>query len=250
MALRAGLGATRRRLMRQLVTESVLLALAGGVGGGVAALWTADLVMAGAAMGAGIEQLRFEPSVDWRVFGFTATIAIAAGLLAGLVPALRATRIDLAGAIGSAGRGSGRGAPGRRLTNGLVVVQVAVSMVLLVSAGLFVQSSRNAGAIDFGFRTDDLLVLSVDPLAQGHEREQARALYREIIDDLAALPGVRSARRAPVPPGGSSGSVFTLDTVDPGFFDTVGIPVLRGRGFVRKTARTTGGWLSSAPSRR
>ena len=249
MALRAGLGATRRRLVRQLVTESVLLALAGGVGGGVAALWTADLVMAGAAMGAGIEQLRFEASLDWRVFGFTATIAIAAGLLAGLAPALRATRMDLARAIGSGGRGSGGGAPGRRLTNGLVVVQVAVSMVLLVCAGLFVQSSRNAGAIDFGFRTDDLLVLSVDPLAQGYDREQARALYREIVDDVAALPGVRSAswaRRAPVSPGRSSGSVFTLDggtaaepdaaivavnSVDPGFFDAVGIPVLRGRGF-------------------
>ena len=249
MALRAGLGATRRRLVRQLVTESVLLAVVGGAGGGLAALWTADLVLAGAAMGAGIEQLRFDPSVDWRVFGFTATIAIVAGLLTGLAPALRSTRIDLAGAIGSGGRGSGGGVPGRRLTNGLVVVQVAVSMLLLVCAGLFLQSSRNAGAIDFGFRTDDLLVLSVDPLAQGYDREQARALYRDIADDVGALPGVRSAswaRRAPVSRGGSSGSVFTLDggtaaepdaaivavnTVDPHFFDTVDVPVLRGRGF-------------------
>ena len=111
------------------------------------------------------------------------------------------------------------------------------------------QSSRNAGAIDFGFRTDDVLVLSVDPLAQGYDREQAHVLYRAIIDDVVALPGVRSAswsRRAPLAPGGSSGSVFTLDggaaaepeaanvavnIVDPGFLDTVGIPVLGGRGF-------------------
>ena len=254
MALRAGLGATRWRLVRQLVTESVLLALMGGAGGGIVAVWAADLVIATAATATGVGRLNVDPSVDWRVFGFTATVAIVAGLFTGLAPALRSTRIDLARAIGAGGRGSGGGVPGRRLTNGLVVVQVAVSMVLLVCAGLFVQSSRNASAIDFGFRTDDLLVLSVDPLAQGYDREQARALYREIIDDVAALPAVRSAswaRRAPLSPGGSSGSVFTLDGgtapepaaaivavnhVDPHFFDTVGIPVVRGRGFREEDA--------------
>ena len=127
-------------------------------------------------------------------------------------------------------------------------------MVLLVCAGLFVQSGRNAAAIDFGFRTDNLLVLSVDPLAQGYDPEQARAFYREVVDDVAALPGVRSAswaRRAPLAPGGSSGSVFTLDGgaapepdaanvavnhVDPRYFDTLGIPVTRGRGFREEDA--------------
>ena len=155
----------------------------------------------------------------------------------------------LARALGSGGRDSGGGVPGRRLTNGLVMIQVAVSMLLLVCAGLFVQSSRNAGAIDFGFRTDDLLVLSVDPLAQGYDPEQAHALYREIADEVGALPGVRSAswaHRAPVRLGRVWNRVFTLDggtapepdaarvavnIVDPGFFDTLGIPVLQGRGF-------------------
>ena len=254
MALRAGLGATRWRLVRQLVTESVLLGLVGGAGGGIVALWAADLVIAYFAMAAGVEQFPLDSSVDWRVFGFTATIAIVTGVLTGLAPALRSTRIDLARAIGSGGRGSSGGVPGRRLTNGLVVIQVAVSMLLLVCAGLFVQSSRNAGAIDVGFRTDDLLVLAVDPLAQGYDREQAHALYREIVDDVVALPGVRSAswaRRAPLSPGGSSGIVFTLDGgtapepdaaivavnyVDPGFFDTVDIPVTRGRGFREEDA--------------
>ena len=249
MALRAGLGATRWRIVRQLVTESVLLALLGGAGGAVAALWAAELVIAAVATATGVDPLGFDGSMDWRVFGFTATTAIVAGLLAGLAPALRSTRMELARAIGSGGRGSGGGASGRRLTNGLVVTQVAVSMLLLVCAGLFVQSSRNAGAIDFGFRTDDVLVLSVDPLAQGYDREQAHVLYRAIIDDVVALPGVGSAswaRRAPLAPGGSSGSVFTLDggaapepdaanvavnTVDADFLDTVGIPVIGGRGF-------------------
>ena len=249
LALRAGLGATRRRLVRQLITESVLLALVGGVGGGLAALWTADLLMARAATELNRAIALPDLLVDWRIFGFTATIALVAGLLAGLAPALRSTRIDLARALGSGGRDSGGGVPGRRLTNGLVVIQVAVSMLLLVCAGLFAQSSRNAGAIDFGFRTDDLLVLSVDPLAQGYDPEQAHALYREIADEVGALPGVRSAswaHRAPVRLGRVWNRVFTLDggtapepdaariavnTVDPAFFDTLGIPVLRGRGF-------------------
>ena len=123
-------------------------------------------------------------------------------------------------------------------------------MLLLVCAGLFVQRGRKAGAIDFGFRTDDLLVLSVDPLGQGYDREQARALYRDILEDVVPLPGVESAswarRAAPLSPGPNRGNVFTLDGgtapepdgvrvslnyVDSGFFDTVDIPVLRGRGF-------------------
>ena len=121
-------------------------------------------------------------------------------------------------------------------------------MLLLVCAGLFVQSSRHAGAIDFGFRTDDLLVLSVDPVAQGYDPEQAHALYRDIADEVGALPGVRSAswaHRAPVRLGRVWNRVFTLgggtapepdaarvavNYVDPGFFDTLGIPVLQGRG--------------------
>ena len=174
MALRAGLDTTRRRLVRQLVTESVLLALAGGVCGGIVAVWAADLVVAYFATAIGLELLRPDYLVDWRVFGFIATTAMTPGVLTGLASALRSTRIELARAIGSGGRNAGETVSGRRLTNGLVVLQVAVSMLLLVCAGLFVHSGRKAGAIDFGFRTDDLLVLSVDPLAQGYDREQAR----------------------------------------------------------------------------
>ena len=138
LALRAGLGATRWRLVRQLVTESALLALMGGAGGGIVALWAADLVLATFAAATGTGQLNVGPFVDWRVFGFTAAVAIGAGLLTGLAPALRSTRFGLSSAIGAGGRrrppaggrGSarlfrtvparGEGRPGRDAARGLL----------------------------------------------------------------------------------------------------------------------------------
>ncbi len=248
MALRAGLGATRRRLVRQLVTESVLLSLLGGVGGAVAAVWATGLLRT-IDFSDGIAQIPFDLSTDWRVFAFTALTATVTGLIAGLAPALRTTRVDLTNALRSGGRGASQGATGRRLTNGLVVAQVALSLLLLVCAGLFVRSGQHAAALDFGFRTDHLLLVSVDPLALGYPPAQARAWYRDIADEVDALPGVRSvswARRAPLSAGGSAGSVVTLDGgtaretdpalvavnhVDPHFFDTLDVPVIRGRGF-------------------
>ena len=253
MALRAGLGASRRRLVRQLVTESMLLALLGGVGGAVAAVWATRLLSA-IDFSDGIAQIPFDLDTDWRVFAFTALIATVTGLIAGLAPALRTTRVDLTTAMGSSGRAASQGATGRRLTNGLVVAQVALSLLLLVCAGLFVRSGRNIAALDFGFRTDHLLLVSVDPLALGYPPEQALGWYGDIADEVEALPGVRSvswARRAPLSAGGSAGSVVTLDGgtapetdpalvvvnhVDMHFFDTLDVPVIRGRGFRHEDA--------------
>ena len=192
MALRAGLGATRQRLVRQLLAESVLLALLGGTGGALAAVWaTAALSSFDFAYAGGVASI--DVTMDWRVFAFTAVAAIATGLIAGLAPALRASRADLTRAIGTGGRGAGAGATGQRLTNSLVVAQVAMSLVLLVCAGLFVRSGQNAAALDVGFRTEELLLVSVDPLAQGYALEQASGFYRDVADEVTALPGVRSA---------------------------------------------------------
>ncbi|MEE8131216.1 MAG: ABC transporter permease [Vicinamibacterales bacterium] len=244
MALRAGLGATRRRLVRQLLGESVLLALLGGSGGALVALWATDLLSTvdlGAAVNA---EVILDMQMDWRAFAFTAVTATLTGVITGLAPARRTTRVDLTSAIGKSARGASPGAAGR-LTSGLVAAQVAMSLVLLVCAGLFVRSGQHATDLDFGFRTDELLLLSVDPLPQGYAQEQARGFYRDVANEVAALPGVRSvswARVAPqaigptltvvTPDGPATDPVsMELNYVDPAYFATVDVPVMRGRGF-------------------
>ena len=156
--------------------------------------------------------------------------------------------MDLTRAIGKGGRGANGGASGQRLTSGLVVAQVAMSLLLLVCAGLFVRSGQNAATLDLGFRTDHLLLVSVDPLAQGYAPAQALGFYRDVADEVAALPGVRSAswaRQAPQAIGSgfrvvtldggaiseTDPAVLELNYVAPAFFDTVDVPVIRGRGF-------------------
>ena len=239
MALRAGLGATRLRLVRQLLSESVLLALLGGTGGALAALWATDVL---GTMGT------IDVGMDWRAFAFTAVAAIVTGVITGFAPALRTTRVDLTRAIGQGGRGANGGPTGQRLTSALIVAQVAMSVLLLVCAGLFVRSGQNAANLDVGFRTDHLLLLSVDPLGQGYGPEQALGFYRDVVDEVAALPGVRSASWASMAPqrDDTNMDVVTLDggaisetdpvrvysnRVDPAFFATVDVPVMLGRGF-------------------
>jgi putative ABC transport system permease protein len=246
MALRAGLGATRPRLIRQLMSETVLLAMLGGIGGALVALWATELLST-FAITDGVVRMAYDVRMDWRVFAFTAVATTLTGLVAGFAPALRTTRVDLTHAIGDGGRRASGGGTGQRLTSGLVVAQVAMSLVLVVCAGLFVRSGQNAAAIDLGFRTDELLTVWVDPLAQGYDTEQALRFFRDVRTEVVALPGVRSASWARFPSGfAGSRNVATLDggaipetapvsvswnRVDPAFFDTVDIPVLRGRGF-------------------
>ena len=247
MALRAGLGATRLRLVRQLISESLLLALLGGTGGLLAARWSIDLLIS-IEIGPLRAEGAFDVRMDWRVFAFTAVVATLTGVIAGLAPALRTTRVDLTCAIGNAGRGSSHGAAGQRLTSGLVVAQVALSLLLLVCAGLFVKSGQNAATLDVGFRTDHLLLVSMDPVSQGYAPERVGGLYRDLADEVATLPGVRSvswAREAPqLRPNAIQ--IVTLDGgtipeadpiriyrngVDPAYFDTLDVPVIQGRAF-------------------
>ena len=190
------------------------------------------------------------PSVGpWSTYRWTgacspspAVAATLTGLVAGFAPALRASRVDLIRAIAKGGGGASGAVVGQRLTSGLVVAQVAMSLLLLACAGLFVRSGQNASTLDVGFRTDNLLLVSIDV------PEQAPGFHSDVADEVEALPGVREtswARSAPQAIGIGM-NVVTLDggaipetdpirlemnLVDPAFFDTLDVPVIRGRGF-------------------
>ena len=249
IAIRLAMGAGRRRLIRQLLTESILLASGGAVAGFALAAIAARAISR--------FQLPlpfpivFDFNVDLRVLVFTAGLAVLTGVLFGLAPALRATRPDLVGALKNESPGFGRI---RRfgLRNALVVVQVALSLVLLAGAGLFLRSLQNASSIDLGMKPDHVLLMSFDPKLHNYSRERTRQFLSTLRERVAALPGVRSVSfvdSLPLSIGGAdfdfkaaNGAGRKPQTVDAdiyrvgsGFFATLGIPLLRGRDFNRRT---------------
>jgi predicted permease len=249
IAVRLALGAGRHRLVRQLLFESFLLALTGaGVGFALAAL---------AARAISNFQLPlpfpvvFDFNVDMRVAMFTLVLALITALLFGLVPALRASRPNLVRALKDGPAVFGRvGRSGLR--SALVVVQVALSLVLLVAAGLFLRSLGNASSIDIGFRPDNILIMTMDPKLQRYSHHKTVQFLSQLHDRVAALPGVRSVSFVGVVPlsiGGISDN-FNVDAtkdqpkrtveaiiniVGSGYFKTMMIPLLRGRDFVPQT---------------
>jgi predicted permease len=235
VSIRLSMGATRGRLVRQLLTESLLLAGLGGALGVLVAYWSRALLPFGE-----------KAPLDWRVFGFVAAVSTLTGVAFGLLPALRATRVDLTSAL----KESGRSVTGSRtlLSKALVVVQVAMSLVLLVGAGLFLRTLDNLKRVDVGFDSRNLLMFNLNPGANGLDSERAALQFQQVIDRLAALPGVRAAAltRTTLLSGSTSTSsmwrqgqtsqtaaeenMYMMD-VSPAFFATMGIPVQRGRGF-------------------
>ncbi|MGA2721621.1 MAG: ABC transporter permease [Bryobacteraceae bacterium] len=245
IAIRLAMGASRRQLVRQLLTESFLLALAGAGAG--------FLLAAGAARAISSFRLPvplpvvFDFNVNLRVAAFTAGLSLVTALLFGLIPALRATRPDLVGALKD---GSGVFGRGRRsgMRNTLVVVQVALSLVLLTTAGLFLRSLGNASLIDIGFRPDNILVMTVDPEVHNYSRERTVQFLSQLRDRVSALPGVSSVSFVDIVPLSMAGTNNNFDadasgdrpaqsanafilSVGSGYFQTMGIPLLRGRDF-------------------
>jgi predicted permease len=247
VAIRLAIGASRGQLIRQLLTESILLALAGALVG--------FLLAAIAAHAISRFQLPlplpivFDFRVNWRVLAFTVGLSLLTALLFGLAPALRATRPDLVGALKNEPAVYGRRARfGTR--NTLVVVQVALSLVLLAGAGLFLRSLLNASSIDIGMKPDNVLLMAFDPQQQKYPRQKTQQLLSELRQRVLALPGVRSVSfvdSLPLSIGGTEndfkpqgvrgGQPQYLHTdvynVGSGFFETLGIPLLRGRDFTR-----------------
>jgi predicted permease len=243
MAVRLALGAGRFRLVRQLLTESLLLAFTGSALGWLLA-WLLRGLLLMWSPGRG-SQLDAELPMDWRVFGFTVAVAVLTGLLFGLAPALRATRVDLNSALKENARGS-KGSLSV-LGKSLVIAQVAVSLVLLIGAGLFIRTLHNLQNVSLGFNVDNLLLFRIDPGAKGYSNEQLSLFYQQVCERIEAIPGVRSAtisEFAALSGAGRNGPAYAegraplrrnennvfQQRVRWNYLQTMDIPLLAGRG--------------------
>ena len=245
MAVRGSLGATRSQLLRQLMTESTLLAVMGGVASLLVAQWTLSLITSLLPPEAA---LLLDLSLRPSVLLFTAALSLGTGFLFGMYPSLAATRQDLAGTLrASSGQPSGARAAAR-FRWALVTGQIALSMALLVGAGLFIQSLANVSRVDLGLQAENVVAFSLSPTLNGYESERTATLFDETTEALAALPGVTEVSMAlvPVMAGSSWGTDVSVEgfqsgpdvddnsrmnEVGPGYFRTLGIPLLAGREF-------------------
>ena len=248
MAMRQALGAGRARIVRQLLTESVLLSAAGGLLGILFAYLGVVAITRMVATGSG-EPFPFVVAPDGRVLAFTVGITLVTGILAGLAPTLRGSRADLIRALReNASTVPGGGHTGQRIRfgNALVVVEVALSVVVLAGAGLLVRTMLNLQAVNPGFDTQNLLLFGINPTMAGYKDQQIMRLYSGLQERFAALPGVVSAAYSdePLLSGGYSADEVHLDgapaksnvntdvlTVGPDFFSGMRIPFLAGRAF-------------------
>jgi len=247
IGIRLALGASRRRIVRQLLTESLLLSLAGGGLGLLMAFWSSELASNLQTTAAGALSLEVSPNA--RVLLFTLVISVGTVLLFGVVPALRASRVDLVPILKDSTATSATAfRRGPSLHSLLVVTQVTLSLVLLAGAGLFLRSLWNLQSIDKGFTGDNVVAMSLNMGLQGYDQKRGAQFYETALANLSSVPGIQSislASALPVSAGGSRidlGANTTrpaLDTkvaieiisVAPRFFETTGLPLLRGRDF-------------------
>ena len=235
LAVRRALGAGRARLIRVLMTETLLLAMAGGVVGLLIAVWTGPIVASMVTVGLGAADV--DLGISWRLVGLTAGVSIAAAILAGLIPALRLSGRLSADLTTRAGQAGARLAAGRAL----IALQIAVSVPLLVGAGLFLQTIYNLSAVDVGFNPAGLVVFKLEPgLGRANDARDPREVYANVLERMRTLPGVTSASIvADLPISGRSSNTggkigeekisVNLNAVGPRFFETMGIPILAGR---------------------
>ena len=246
IGIRLALGASRRRIVGQLLTESLLLALAGGAVGLLMAFWTSELASNLRTTAGGALTLEVSPNA--RVLLFTLAISVATVLLFGVVPALRASRVDLVPVLKDSTSATPAFRRGPSLHSLLVVTQVTLSLVLLAGAGLFLRSLWKLQAIDKGFTGDNVLAMSLNMGLQGYDEKRGAQFYAAALENLSSTPGVQSvsfASALPVSAGGSRMDLAANTTkpavdapvaieivsVAPRFFETTGLSLLRGRDF-------------------
>ena len=247
IAVRLALGASRLRLVRQLLTESVLIAIMGGAGGLLATYWTISALIGIGELNQHLSPLNITP--DIRVFGYTLLISVGAGVTFGLAPALQATKPNLTSALKDEGAAFGQGLGRSRLRDLLIIAQVTVSLALLITAGLLVRGLQSAQTLDPGFEMQRMLIASLDLQQQGYDPNKAALFNRQLIERLEALPGVKSVSLAHLAPfSGSSNALFFpegseqqgvahFNAVSPNYFETLGITLLQGRVFSDQEAQ-------------
>jgi len=249
IAIRLAMGAGRLRLSSQLLTESLLLAAFGGAAGVLFASWGTRVLLR--LVSSGPDPVALEIHTDARMLAFTAALAIVTGILFGLAPAFRAARVNVASTLKENTRAvSGSGS---RVSFGkvLVVVQIAVSLLLAIGAGLFVRTLRNLQNVHLGYARDRLVQFSIDATTAGYKSAPAANLYLRLLDEIRAIPGVKNATFSqngffsgsesgtrlyvegytPAKPGQTNAR---FDNVGPDFFSSLGVPILRGREIGRQ----------------
>jgi putative ABC transport system permease protein len=247
ISIRAALGAGRARIIRQLLTESLLLAVAGGLLGVLLAAWGVELLLKLAPET--IPRLD-QIGIDGRVLGWTALVSLTAGVLFGLAPAWQSSRLSINEVLKEGGRGATESSGKRRWRNLLVAAELALAVMLLIGAGLLVKSFWRLQRVDPGINTERVLTMRIAPRGQRYnERQQVRALYDRLLERVQALPGVRAAALSNgLPPDSTEGSDgFTIEgrplgpnqeppvaymiQASPDYFRTLGLPLRRGRYF-------------------
>ncbi|HSE98598.1 MAG TPA: ABC transporter permease, partial [Blastocatellia bacterium] len=247
IAIRTALGAGRARIIRQLLTESVLLSLAGGLLGLLLAFWGLDVLVALSPQDIPrLDQIQ----IDGRVLSFTLLVSLLTGFIFGLAPALQASKPDLNESLKEGGRGTTGGVHGTRVRSLLVMSEIALSLVLLIGAGLMIRSFQRLQQFDLGFNPDRLLTLKVQLAgSQYREPQQVVSFYDQVLERIESLPGVKSAGAVssvflsktpnstsfniegrPDPPPAEVIEV-PFDSISPNYFRVMGIPLLRGREF-------------------
>jgi len=253
IAVRLALGASRARLVRQLLTESVMLSTLGGALGLIMAVWLSGLFRFGAPkVDFATMDFNYALSLDYRVLGFTLAVSMLTGVIFGLAPAFQASRPDLVPTLKGETINVAAGRRRINLRNLLVVAQVALSLMLLVSAGLLVKSMRNAQIMNPGFRTDHLLMASVNVDLHGYDEARGRRFYKQLGERLQGLPGVQRASFAgPLPLDQYNyGANVTIEgrvprtanerlnigysIVGHDYFETMNTPIVQGRAFTER----------------
>ena len=256
IGVRLALGATRLRLVRQLLTESALISVLGGVAGLLLTVWALralyPIVLSAVPIPAGIKEsfsLNLDP--DYRVFGFTLLVALITGVAAGLAPAWQSSRPDLNSALKDEGSTFGQRLSQSKLRNALVITQIAVCLMLLIGAGLLIRNVRQARTVETGMETKNVFSAAVSLRVKEKDQRSEAEVRRQLADRLRALPGVKSVSQAYRQPltGAPPTTPMTIpgreppdgrplranyNFVSPGYFETLGIHLVRGRAFTEQ----------------